>query len=88
MADYKIIGADLMQYGPVSAEQIRQWITEGRVNAETKLQAEGTAEWKPLAEMPEFPVVTPGTAPPALPRFLHTCCGRLFEAVPNSLSTG
>ena len=41
MSNYKIIGADLKEYGPVSAEQIRQWITEGRVNSETKLQAEG-----------------------------------------------
>jgi hypothetical protein len=30
MPTYKIIGADLMEYGPVSAEQIRQWINEGR----------------------------------------------------------
>ena len=69
MAKYKIIGADLVEYGPVSAEQVRQWIAEGRVNSETKLQAEGTAEWKPLAEVPEF-----AAASPALPRFLHTCC--------------
>jgi len=37
MANYKIIGADLMEYGPVSAAQIRQWIAEGRVDCETKL---------------------------------------------------
>ena len=41
MPNYKIIGADQMEYGPVSAEQIRQWITERRVDSETKLQAEG-----------------------------------------------
>ena len=74
MPNYKIIGADLVEYGPVSAEQIRQWITEGRVNSETKLQAEGTAEWKPLAEVPEFAAASPATAPPACPR-----CGEPFE---------
>jgi ribosomal protein S27AE len=75
MANYKIIGADLMEYGPASADQIRQWITEGRVNAETRLQAEGTAEWKPLAEVPEFGETPPATAPPTCPK-----CGEPFEA--------
>ncbi len=74
MPNYKIIGADLMEYGPVSAEQIREWIAEGRVNSETKLQAEGTAEWKPLAEVPEFAQASPGTAPVACPK-----CGEPFE---------
>ena len=63
-----------MEYGPASAEQIRMWMSEGRVNAETKLQAEGTAKWRPLAEVPEFAAASPGTTRPALPRFLHTCC--------------
>jgi hypothetical protein len=75
MPNYKIIGADQNEYGPVGAEQIRQWITEGRVNAETKLQAEGTAEWKPLAEVPEFGEAPPATAPPTCPN-----CGEPFEA--------
>jgi hypothetical protein len=63
-----------MEYGPASAEQVRQWITEGRVNSATRLQAEGTGEWRPLAEVPEFAVALPDAASPALPRFLHTCC--------------
>jgi hypothetical protein len=74
MANYKVIGADRVEYGPVSAEQIRQWIAEGRVNSETKLQAEGTAAWRPLAEVPEFAETSTGTAPLAASGFLHTCC--------------
>ena len=62
--NYKIIGADLLEYGPVSAEQICQWIAEGRVNAETKLQAEGGGEWTRLAEVPEFAAASP--APEAM----------------------
>ena len=53
MPNYKIIGADQTEYGPVSAEQIRQWIAERRVDSETKLQVEGGGEWKRLAEVPE-----------------------------------
>src|SRR2546430_2465370 len=64
---YRIIGADGNQYGPISAEQLRQWIAEGRANAQTKILAEGTTEWKPLSEFPEFfgtAAAPPGALPP------------------------
>ena len=51
---YKIIGADQKEYGPVTAEQLRQWLAEGRVNAQTSVWAEGSTEWKPFAAFPEF----------------------------------
>ncbi len=51
---YKIIGADSREYGPVTADQLRQWIAEGRANAQTRVQLEGNAEWKTVAELPEF----------------------------------
>ena len=61
---YRIIGADGQQYGPVSAEQLRQWKIEGRVNLQTRAQAEGASDWKPLAEFAEFASTTAGTPPP------------------------
>lgn len=51
---YRIIGADQKQYGPVSADEVRQWIAEGRANAQTLIQAEGQADWRPLSSYPEF----------------------------------
>jgi hypothetical protein len=51
---YKIIGADGREYGPISQEQLRQWIAEGRANALTRVLPEGTTEWKTLSELPEF----------------------------------
>jgi len=51
---YKIIGADQKQYGPITADQIRQWISEGRVNGQTMVCAEGSNDWKPLSQFPEF----------------------------------
>ena len=51
---YTIIGGDQKKYGPVTAEQLRQWLAEGRVNEQTSVQSEGTTEWKPLAAFPEF----------------------------------
>ena len=51
---YKIIGADGQIYGPATAEQLRQWLAEGRANAQTQTLAAGAAEWKPLGALPEF----------------------------------
>src|SRR5437660_2491427 len=61
---YKIIGADGREYGPITADQLRQWIAEGRANAQSKVLAEGATEWKSLSEFPEFNVAA-ASAPPA-----------------------
>jgi hypothetical protein len=60
---FNIIGADGKTYGPVSAEQIRAWIVEGRCNASTQARSEGAAEWKSLLQFPEFA----GSFPPPPP---------------------
>lgn len=51
---YKIIGADGKEYGPIRAEQLRQWISEGRVNAQTRIKRDGAADWQLLGSLPEF----------------------------------
>jgi len=61
---YKIIGADGREYGPVTAEQLKQWITEGRANAQSKVLAEGAAEWKFLGSFPEFDATVQSVPPP------------------------
>ena len=61
---YRIIGADQREYGPISPEQLRQWLTEGRVNARTLVLAEGIGDWKPLASLPEFSILL-GLQPPS-----------------------
>jgi hypothetical protein len=67
---FKIIGADQKEYGPITADQLRQWIAEGRVNAQTKVQPEGATEWKTMADLPEFAAVLPRPAPPLPPSHL------------------
>ena len=64
---YKIIGADQKEYGPVSAEQLRQWLVEGRVSAQTQVLPEGATEWKPLGNLPEFAGASPGPVPVLTP---------------------
>ncbi len=63
---YKMIGADGQQYGPITAEQLRRWLTENRVNAKTLIQPEGSQEWQPLGSMPEFADLFPPKTPPTL----------------------
>jgi hypothetical protein len=68
---YRIIGADGKEYGPINAEGLRQWVLEGRANAQTKVLAEGQTEWKTLGEIPELAqilsgVATPPSSPPPL----------------------
>src|SRR5262245_2237764 len=62
---YKIIGADGKEYGPVTADQVRQWIAQGRVNAQTHAAAQGMTEWRPLGSFPEFQFVLTAAAPVA-----------------------
>src|SRR5258708_39414667 len=63
---YKIIGADGKEYGPITTEQLRQWIAEGRANTQTKVLLEGTTEWRPLSSFPEF-ALTASSGPPPMP---------------------
>jgi prepilin-type processing-associated H-X9-DG protein len=51
---YRIIGTDQNEYGPVSADQIRQWLAQGRVNRQTRIKPEGATDWRTLGELPEF----------------------------------
>lgn len=62
---FKILGGDGKEYGPVTLDQIKQWIGEGRANHATMAKAEGDISWKPLAQYPEFAELL-GVQPPAL----------------------
>src|SRR5581483_4838701 len=65
---YKIIGADQKEYGPVSADQIRQWIVENRANAQTMVLPEGAVNWIALGALPEFaPAFAAKTSTPSVP---------------------
>ncbi len=65
---YKILGVDQKEYGPVSAEVVRQWIAQGRANAQTRVKTEAGLEWHPLGGLPEFADLFGSPAPqPNLP---------------------
>jgi uncharacterized membrane protein len=54
MANYTIIGGDQKEYGPITADDVRQWIAEGRLNEQTQIKVEGAAEFRPLGTFAEF----------------------------------
>ena len=66
---YKIIGSDQQEYGPITAAQVREWIAQGRVDANTMAQAVGGTEWKPLGTFPEF-AASFGQGAPSMPPIL------------------
>jgi len=74
---YKVIGSDGKEYGPISLEQLRQWRTEGRINARTRVLGPGATEWKTASEFPELGL----TSPPGIP-------GAGVSAQPPSLPAG
>ena len=83
---YKIIGADGKEYGPVSAELLRDWIQQGRVSLQTQARLEGSTDWKSLSNFPEFSMASsapPLLAPPvkddrASPKIAAGICGILL----------
>ncbi len=51
---YTIIGGDQKEYGPIPADDVRQWIAEGRLNEQSLMKGEGDAEFRPVEKFPEF----------------------------------
>jgi hypothetical protein len=68
MATYTIIGGDGKEYGPITADDVRQWITEGRLGEQSLMKAESDAEFRTLEKFPEFAnAFAPKSAAPGVP---------------------
>jgi Domain of unknown function (DUF4190)/GYF domain 2 len=80
-AIYKIIGDDGKEYGPATAEQIRQWIAEGRVEKRTPIFADGAKDWNFVALLPEFAncFAAPSTPPTIAPPRGTSAAGRMAK---------
>lgn len=61
---FKIIGGDGRQYGPITPEQLREWIAAGRANGQTMVQREGETDWNSLSSLAEFADALAGTPSP------------------------
>jgi hypothetical protein len=85
---YRIIGSDQREYGPVSADEVRRWIAEGRLHPKSLVRTEGTTEWKPLASFAEFagaflaqPVPTAATLVPVQQSNSMATLGVVFSSL-------
>jgi hypothetical protein len=72
MATYTIIGGDQKPYSSVTADDVRRWIADGRLNEQSLMKAQGDAEFRPLPTFPEFAdalaaKAVESIAPPPLP---------------------
>ena len=72
MATYTIIGGDQKPYSSVTADDIRRWIADGRLNEQSLMKAQGDAEFRPIPTFPEFAdalaaKAVESIAPPTLP---------------------
>jgi hypothetical protein len=68
MTNYIIIGGDQKEYANVTADVVRQWIAENRLNEQSQVKAEGEAEFRPLGTFPEFiSAFAPAAPAPAVP---------------------
>jgi hypothetical protein len=70
---YFLIGGDGREYGPFTADQIRDWVAQGRASVHSRVRRDGETAWRALVECDEFAnlanqggVPPPGTAPPTL----------------------
>ena len=73
---YTIIGGDGKEYGSVLGEDLRKWIAEGRLNAQSLAKSESDAEFRPLSAFPEFAdAFAPPTVTPSAPPAFHTALG-------------
>jgi prepilin-type processing-associated H-X9-DG protein len=81
MATYTIIGSDQKQYGSVTADDVRRWIAEGRLNEQSVIKAQGDTEFRLLPDFPEFTDALAakagaGITPPPLPGAAPAAAGK------------
>ena len=62
---YKIKGTDGNEYGPVSTEELQQWIAQNRCTRETLVQVDESGEWVPMVTLPDFQSAFSAPTPPA-----------------------
>lgn len=71
MTLYQLIGTDGRHYGPASADQVRQWIREHRLERQTPVFVPGSTDWTFLGLLPEFAGAFLDTAGQSAPPLLQ-----------------
>ena len=59
---YKIKGTDDTEYGPVSTEELQQWVAQNRCTRESLVEVDGSGEWVPQNACAAPPAPAPASA--------------------------
>jgi hypothetical protein len=62
--EYQVMGEDGQEYGPVSAEKIRAWVAEQRLERKSPVKPADSRDWVFLESLPEFADLFQPPAPP------------------------
>lgn len=85
--EYHIIGGDGKVYGPKPESEIRDWIQEGRLDAESRICRAGGEDWLTLDRLPEFAMDLSGTGTPdPTPAPVTPAGGPTLEPLPGPQS--
>lgn len=85
---YKVLGGDGREYGPATADEVRQWLTQGRLHYQSLVQNVAESAWRPLHTFPELipPPHTQAASPAVLPRSRPTNAMALWGLICGLLS--
>ncbi|TAL04594.1 MAG: hypothetical protein EPO07_04890 [Verrucomicrobia bacterium] len=64
---YKVRGADGIEYGPATLEQVTGWVREGRIQSTHNLQRSDMQHWAAAGNFTELSDAFGAAVPPALP---------------------
>lgn len=76
---YKVIGVDGKEYGPVSPDQLREWIRQGRAGMQTQIRSEAGGDWRPLGTYPEFNFAA--STPPLPPTYADRASNKIAAGI-------
>ena len=63
---YRVIGSDKRQYGPITGEDLLQWLADERVDPQSPVQLDGRSEWQPLEKLGQAASLPPIPLPPPI----------------------
>ena len=52
--NYKIIGGDGREYGPVTLDELKSWVRDGRVGRQTQILRNDQSSWLPASQFQEL----------------------------------
>ncbi len=90
MSNYMMVGGDGNEYGPVTAQDLRNWVKQGRANAQTQVKQDD-GNWRNLGSFPEFSDLfgaTPAPMPQSAPSPAMSIPMTSPHATPYSLTGG